>query len=78
MRYVIPDDDDPIRWFKLLFQKGEDINEEARSQMLRDSGRSAVDLIVNYLRYLFRHVIDTTAKSRGEFSWTSLESIFSS
>jgi molecular chaperone DnaK (HSP70) len=52
----------------------EDLDEELRSsefllrgrKMLRENGKTAVDLIADYLRLLWKHVLETIHKSRGE------------
>ncbi|GKT84531.1 LOW QUALITY PROTEIN: hsp70 family chaperone [Colletotrichum tofieldiae] len=72
--YDIPDDADPVRWFKLLLLKEEDLDPELRSsefllrgrKMLRETGKTAIDLIADYLRALSNHVIHVINKSRGE------------
>ncbi|OLN95475.1 Heat shock 70 kDa protein 12B [Colletotrichum chlorophyti] len=72
--YEIPPDADPVRWFKLLLLKDEDLDPELRSsefilrgrKMLRETGKTAVDLIADYLRALSRYVIEVINKSRGE------------
>ncbi|KAL4864901.1 hypothetical protein BDV12DRAFT_200620 [Aspergillus spectabilis] len=73
--YEIPDDADPVRWFKLLLVKDEDLSEETRSsefilrgrKMLKETGKTAVGLISDYLRLLWDHIIETVKKSRGEY-----------
>ncbi|KAF5866505.1 hypothetical protein ETB97_011390 [Aspergillus alliaceus] len=72
--YEVPLDSDPVRWFKLLLLKDEDMEKETRSSdfvilgrnMLRETGRSAVELISEYLRLLWAHTIQSISKSRGE------------
>lgn len=72
--YTIPSDADPIRWFKLLLLREEDLASELRDsefllrgrKMLRESGKTAVDLIADYLRALWRHILDTIQKARGK------------
>jgi hypothetical protein len=72
--YEIPDDADPVRWFKLLLVKDEDLSEETRSsefilrgrKMLKETGKTAVGLISDYLRLLWDHILETVKKSRGE------------
>ncbi|KAL4807449.1 hypothetical protein BDV18DRAFT_167977 [Aspergillus unguis] len=72
--YDIPDDADPVRWFKLLLVKDEDLSEETRSsefvlrgrKMLKETGKTAIGLIADYLRLLWNHIIETVEKSRGE------------
>ncbi|KAL3474035.1 hypothetical protein BJX99DRAFT_232290 [Aspergillus californicus] len=73
--YEIPDDADPVRWFKLLLVKDEDLSEETRSsefilrgrKMLKETGKTAVGLIADYLRLLWDHILETVKKSRGEY-----------
>ncbi|RYP67404.1 hypothetical protein DL770_008631 [Monosporascus sp. CRB-9-2] len=72
--YEIPADADPVRWFKLLLLKEEDLDPELRlsefllrgRKMLRENDKTATDLIADYLRALWKHVLDTISKSRGE------------
>ncbi|KAL8852862.1 MAG: hypothetical protein Q9221_002238 [Calogaya cf. arnoldii] len=72
--YEIPSDADPIRWFKLLLLREEDLASELRvsefllrgRKMLRESEKTAVNLIADYLRALWRHVLDTIQKARGK------------
>ncbi|KAL4931804.1 Hsp70 family protein [Aspergillus undulatus] len=73
--YEIPDDADPVRWFKLLLVKDEDLNEDTRSsefvlrgrKMLKETGKTAIGLIADYLRLLWRHILETVKKARGEY-----------
>jgi hypothetical protein len=72
--YEIPPDADPVRWFKLLLLKEEDLEADMRSnefilrgrKMLKENGKTANDLIADYLRAIWRHVLETINKSRGE------------
>lgn len=72
--YEIPSDADPIRWFKLLLLREEDLASDLRDsefllrgrKMLRESEKTAVNLIADYLRALWRHVLDTIQKARGK------------
>jgi hypothetical protein len=72
--YEIPTDADPVRWFKLLLVKDEDLAPELRCsefllrgrRMLKENNKTAVDLVADYLRALWKHVLDTINKSRGE------------
>ncbi|KAF4627514.1 hypothetical protein G7Y89_g10639 [Cudoniella acicularis] len=72
--YEIPADADPVRWFKLLLLKEEDLDHELRSsefllrgrKMLKENNKTAVDLIADYLQALWKHVLDTISKARGE------------
>ncbi|KAL4967817.1 uncharacterized protein BDV14DRAFT_197457 [Aspergillus stella-maris] len=73
--YEIPDGADPVRWFKLLLVKNEDLSEETRSselilrgrKMLKETGKTVVGLIADYLRLLWSHILKHLKKSRGEF-----------
>ncbi|KAL2846179.1 hypothetical protein BJY01DRAFT_263382 [Aspergillus pseudoustus] len=73
--YEIPADADPVRWFKLLLVKDEDLSDETRSsefilrgrKMLKETGKTAVGLIADYLRLLWDHILETVKKSRGEY-----------
>jgi hypothetical protein len=73
--YEIPADADPVRWFKLLLVKDEDLPEETRSsefmlrgrKMLKETGKTAVALVADYLRLLWGHVLETVGKARGEY-----------
>ncbi|OBT67118.1 hypothetical protein VE03_04430 [Pseudogymnoascus sp. 23342-1-I1] len=70
--YGIPADADPVRWFKLLLLREEDLSEELRQtesvirarKMLRTTGKSATDLIADYLRALWQHILETIHKAR--------------
>jgi hypothetical protein len=72
--YEIPVDAAPVSWFKLLLVKDADLDEELRSsefllrgrKMLRENGKTAIDLIADYLRALWAHVLDTIKKAHGE------------
>lgn len=72
--YEIPVDGDPIRWFKLLWLKDEDFSQELRSsefilrgrKMLRETNKSATDLVADYLRELWKYTIEHINKARGE------------
>ena len=72
--YTIPPDADPIRWFKLLLLREEDLDSELREsefmlrgrKMLRESGKTATDLVGDYLGLLWKHVLDTIYKAHGK------------
>lgn len=72
--YGIPAEGDPVRWFKLLLLKNEDIPEEVRDsdyliqgrKMMRENGKTAIGIVADYLRALWGHVLDTITKSRGD------------
>jgi hypothetical protein len=78
--FEIESDADPIKWFKLLLLKDEDLAPELRSsefilrarKMMRENGKSALDLISDYLRLLWAHTLETIEKDRGE---TALEAL---
>ncbi|KAI0112712.1 actin-like ATPase domain-containing protein [Hypoxylon sp. NC0597] len=71
--YDVPADSDPVRWFKLLLLKDEDLAPELRSseyilrgrKMLRESEKTAVDVVADYLRGFWKHVYSEITKSRG-------------
>jgi hypothetical protein len=72
--YEIPHDADPVRWFKLLLLKEEDLDEDMRSnefilrgrRLLRENDKSAIDLVTDYLRALWAYVLKSIKKARGE------------
>ncbi|KAI0139600.1 actin-like ATPase domain-containing protein [Hypoxylon sp. NC0597] len=73
--YGIPADAEPIRWFKLLLLKEEDLAPELRraeyllraQKVLREYNKTAVDLIADYLKCLWEHILYTINKARGKF-----------
>ena len=72
--YEIPADADPVRWFKLLLLKEDDLSPDLKSsefilrgrKMLKESGKTATDLIADYLKTLWKHTLQTITKARGE------------
>ena len=72
--YTIPADAEPIRWFKLLLLREEDLAPELKQseillrgrKMLKETGKSATDLIADYLRVLWKHILETICKARSE------------
>lgn len=78
--YAVPQDADPIRWFKLLLLKDEDLKEDVLSseffllakQKVRSEGRRPVDMVADYLRLLWGHTMEMIEKSRGPGSLESL------
>ncbi|KAI5864716.1 hypothetical protein GGS23DRAFT_561506 [Durotheca rogersii] len=72
--YEVPPDDEPVRWFKLLLLKDEDLPPEMRKskfilrarEVLRKTGKSAVDVVADYLRKLSQHTLETIQRSRDE------------
>lgn len=71
--YDVPPDSDPIRWFKLLLLKDEDLAPKIKGseyilrgrKMLRETGKTVVDLVADYLRSLWEHVLYEITKARG-------------
>ncbi|KAI1758900.1 actin-like ATPase domain-containing protein [Hypoxylon sp. FL1150] len=71
--YDIPPDSDPVRWFKLLLLKDEDLTRELKAsefilrggKMLRENEKTAVDLVADYLREFWKHVVSEITKTRG-------------
>ncbi|KAF7184569.1 hypothetical protein CNMCM7691_005753 [Aspergillus felis] len=71
--YAIPRDADPIRWFKLLLLKTEDLKEDVQSseffllakEKVRSEGLQPINLVADYLRLLWAHTLETIEKSRG-------------
>lgn len=78
--YGIPEDADPIRWFKLLLVKDEDLHPELRfsdyivqgRKMMRDTNKTASDLIADYLRPFWKHTLYTIAKTYREEAMEAL------
>lgn len=72
--YGIPLDADAVQWFKLLLLKDEDLGPALSSsehvqrcrRMLRDSGKTPTDLVADYLRLLWAHVLETIGRDRGD------------
>lgn len=72
--YTIPADADPIKWFKLLLLREDDLAPELRQsefilrgrKMLRETGKSATDIIADYLGALWKHILETIYKARGQ------------
>ncbi|EJT76944.1 hypothetical protein GGTG_06858 [Gaeumannomyces tritici R3-111a-1] len=69
----IPADADSLQWFKLLLLKKEDMSAELFSseyltrgrEFLSKTGKSAVDVIADYLRLLWNHAIKTITIELG-------------
>ncbi|KAI1746422.1 hypothetical protein F4680DRAFT_401390 [Xylaria scruposa] len=72
--YDIPVDAEPFRWFKLLLLRDEDIDPEVQEtgflsrsrDMMNESGKTAVDLIADYMRLLWEHIMSTIERARGD------------
>ncbi|KAK8110207.1 Heat shock 70 kDa protein 12B [Apiospora kogelbergensis] len=72
--FEVPNDADPVRWFKLLLLKEEDLDPDTRvsepllraRKMLKENGKSETDLIADYLHKLWQHVLAVMAQDRGK------------
>ena len=72
--FEVPRDGDPIRWFKLLLLKNEDVPSDLSDseffirarKMLRQNGKTAVGLIADYLRLIWAHTIESIDKALGK------------
>lgn len=72
--YTVPPDADPIRWFKLLLLRDEDLTAQLREsefllrahKIIRESQKTAIDLTADYLGALWRHILDTIYRARGK------------
>ncbi|KAL5051689.1 hypothetical protein BDW71DRAFT_202839 [Aspergillus fruticulosus] len=73
--YSIPGGADTVRGFKLLLLHDEDLTEDVKSsefflrarKMLRDTGKTPVGLVADYLQALWQHTMDTVNKALGDF-----------
>ena len=72
--YEVPADGDPNRWFKILLLRDEDLDIQLKETELfariratmAESGKTALDLVTEYLRLLWGHTISTIERARGE------------
>ncbi|KAJ5747486.1 uncharacterized protein N7511_009182 [Penicillium nucicola] len=72
--YDIHPDADPVRWFKLLLLKNEDLQDDVKSseffllakEKVRMEGLQPLDLVADYLRLLWAHTMKMIEKSRGD------------
>ncbi|KAI6398031.1 hypothetical protein MCOR07_008314 [Pyricularia oryzae] len=72
--FEVPPEADSIRWFKLLLLRDEDMGEELRNvpqlsdcrDFLKRTGKSAVDVVADYLGMLWKHTIETIVRARGQ------------
>ena len=72
--YDTQPESDPVRWFKLMLLKNEDLDPEVRDseflvrarRMMKENGKIAVDFIADHLRALWTHAISAINKARGE------------
>ncbi|KAI9777720.1 MAG: hypothetical protein M1839_008639 [Geoglossum umbratile] len=74
--YDLSPEEEPVKWFKLLLLHQEDMPEDVRSsshilharQMLSKYGKTAIEVISDYLRFLWSHAIDDMARALGQES----------
>lgn len=79
--FEVPNEVEAARWFKLLLLRDEDMGDELRAadpmvrakKMLRESGKTEVELIADYLRALWKHTLKTISKTRGKFLVNALQ-----
>uniref|UniRef100_L7J4E5 Hsp70-like protein n=1 Tax=Pyricularia oryzae (strain P131) TaxID=1143193 RepID=L7J4E5_PYRO1 len=72
--FEVPPEADSIRWFKLLLLRDDDMGEELRNvpqlsdcrDFLKRTGKSAVDVVADYLGMLWKHTIETIVRARGQ------------
>ncbi|KZL84344.1 hsp70 family chaperone [Colletotrichum incanum] len=72
--FNIHNDAEPIRWFKLLLLRDEDLPQELRDaeyvlrarKVLRELKKTPVELTADYLRCLWKHVVQSIEKERGK------------
>ncbi|KAL2811642.1 hypothetical protein BDW59DRAFT_177072 [Aspergillus cavernicola] len=70
--YGIPEDADPVQWFKLLLVRDEDLTDSVRNSefLLRArrmlEGKSAVDYVADYLEALWQHTLQAIRKVRRQ------------
>lgn len=73
--FEVPMDADPVRWFKLLLLKEEDLDDDVKAsepllrarKMLRENNKTAVDLVADYLRKLWQHTLQDIIDDRKEY-----------
>ncbi|KAL8398619.1 hypothetical protein RB596_005953 [Gaeumannomyces avenae] len=78
--FEVPADADPVRWFKLLLLKPGDVTDEllhseimTKGRMfLAKTGKTAIEVIADYLRLLWKHTLDTIAKNLGDIVLNSM------
>ncbi|KAF2967326.1 hypothetical protein GQX73_g6252 [Xylaria multiplex] len=71
---LVEPDCDPVRWFKLLLVHEEDLDPDLKSsefihkarKFLAEEGKTAVDLVADYLRALWDHALETIKRAIGE------------
>jgi len=78
--YGIPLEAEPLKWFKLLLVDEGDLQEDVRKshqikrarEMLANHRKTAVEVVADYLRLLWKHVIKTIERERGSNSASRL------
>lgn len=71
--YEIPPDKEPVRWFKLLLvgdrKLRKDLRESAQCSrardMIKELGKTPVEVIGDYLRLLWHHTLDNITRQQG-------------
>lgn len=72
--YEVPSDADPIRWFKMLLLREEDLTTDLKEseilirarKLIKTGNKTAIDVVADYLRALWRHILGTIQKARGK------------
>ena len=72
--YNIPAGAESVQWFKLLLLRDEDLEPEVRKsepllqarKYLQQNKKSAIDLIADYLRSLWKHTLETINRNRSQ------------
>jgi molecular chaperone DnaK (HSP70) len=72
--YSVPRDVEPFRWFKLLLLREEDLTAEVQQseillrgrEMLKELDKAPTDLVADYLKGLWSHVLATMRKARSK------------
>lgn len=78
--YEVPDDVEPIQWFKLLLLRDEDLSSEIRSddlivrarKRLQDESKTAVDCTADYLKALWAHTLMSIRSARSDLIVSNL------
>jgi hypothetical protein len=71
--YGIPTGSQPLKWFKLLLLDDEDMEEKIRGssqikrarELLQASRKSAVEVIADYLHFLWKHALESIQQDMG-------------
>ncbi|KGO38854.1 hypothetical protein PEXP_098020 [Penicillium expansum] len=78
--YDILEGGDPVRCFKLLLLRDEDVAKEQRQskaffrarKLMRETGKTATDLVADYLRLLWQHTVETIHLIHSELDISAL------